>query len=134
MLTQALRAIREILHAHQVPGNRRIGRQVFQREFKVKHHGLQDVVELVRNAAGQRAQRPESLVVMNLVLEVAAIRLRLFALGNFLRKALVDPHQVAAHRLEIVRERGDLLESAVGLQFLVHVARGDRPAGLLQPA
>jgi hypothetical protein len=44
----------------------------------------------VRHATRQGTQRPQPLIVMNLVFELAAIGLGLLALGDFVAEALIE--------------------------------------------
>ena len=68
------------LHGELVLGSRLV--QVFDQEGGVAHHGGQDIVEVVGDAAGQPADRLQLLSLMELLLQAGALILGLAALAD----------------------------------------------------
>ncbi len=119
-----LRRLADLFHiaAHRVPG-----RQVAQQQLRVAEDRREQVVEVVRDAAGELAHRLHFLRLAELLLEAAL-------LGDVALRA-PDPHQVPvldeAH--DVVQEdaRLPLAIAFAGLRVGQAVARTDEAAHLL---
>ncbi len=132
-LTTSLARRAAAKHSLEIRARSARKRRILQYRVGKEDDGHQHIVDFVGDAAGERADRLQSLTMPQLPLQFLAPRLGLFLLLDLVLEPVIDADQLVTHALEIHRQVVELANAGADIEHPCVVARGDGAGHILQP-